>query len=165
MNGLVKLLSDRKNSAAVKLYLTVMITLTNIVEDLKAEFGLLNKMLNPNGVPLEELKTIKRRIESETSLQIHKAIVGLPTGEDILTNCDVEINRRTGDGGDGVTVQASYVSLSALTPPNNETCVDKKGNVVLPDFALYKKGSKEFMGALGKVSEKSNPITRKILRG
>ena len=67
----------KKNSQAVKFFLDVFCECEYVSEAIKTQLTMLSEMIDGTKVTLENLKDHKKRIESETSMLIHKALSGL----------------------------------------------------------------------------------------
>ena len=160
MNGLVKMLTTRKNAQNVLAFCKALLDASTSTEEptadpfevpvrreavsrmsapLAMEFEMIVKLIENTAVPLNELKNLKDRLETETSLKVHKSLVGLPSGDDILTSADVAIHQRTNDNGIVGTIVNLKVMLNALEKVTAEKCLAQKGQVVLPDSATWKK--------------------------
>ena len=71
-------------------------------------------MIHHQTIGVKELTDIKAKIESDTSMVVHKCIAALPTGDEILTNVDLAISSRTVNTALGAsleTIKTQYLAL------------------------------------------------------
>ena len=152
MKGFVKLMSVKKNSENVCKYVALFAGHDRTPPALKDEYAMIVDALQNKTVNLARLDHIKNRFESETGLEVQKSMVGLPTGDEILTALDTAINQRTNDNGCVTVVTGVVANLKMLQPITEDRCKTKGGGFVLPDHQTFKKCQKEYLVAISKCS-------------
>ena len=153
MDGLMKLMLLKKNAIPVGKYVKMYAGIKVISEQLRTEFAKLHKVIVHKEVPVNVLVALKQQFESETSMLIHKSVVGLPTGIDILNSLDKAINGWSKDDALATGLVNVDACVKRLEAVSKERCTDKKGIVVCPDAIQWKKIAKDYIAILAKGSD------------